>query len=158
IAMQIWTYVQMPAFAIAVAVASIAALNIGGRRWDRVRIVARNGMIYNVILTGVIAALVLILNDRLYELFLPEGSPALLIVSHINSVAVWSYVLLGIAMVLFGVIRAAGVVMIPLVVQTIALLLVRFPVAVALMEGLQADAIWWSFPISASVSVALAAW
>jgi len=33
-AMQLWNYVQMPALAIAAAVSSMAAQNVGAGRWD----------------------------------------------------------------------------------------------------------------------------
>ena len=59
-------------------------------------------------------------------------------------------------MVLFGVVRATGAVMPPLVILAVALLGVRFPLAVAFLDRFQADAIWWSFPISGLVALALA--
>jgi Na+-driven multidrug efflux pump len=59
-------------------------------------------------------------------------------------------------MVLFGVVRATGAVMAPLFVLTLSLLLVRFPLAEALMSRYQIDAVWWSFPISSALSAALA--
>ena len=36
VAMQLWTYVQMPAMALGAAVSAMAAQNIGAGRWDRV--------------------------------------------------------------------------------------------------------------------------
>ena len=62
---------------------------------------------------------------------------------------------LGRLMVMFGVVRATGAVFPPLVVLTVALLGVRFPLAYFLLGTWGADAIWWSFPISASVAVVL---
>ncbi len=41
--LQIWQYVQMPAFAIGMAVSSMAAQNVGAQKWDRVRAIARSG-------------------------------------------------------------------------------------------------------------------
>ena len=35
-ALQIWNYIQMPAFAIGMAVSAMAAQNVGARKWDRV--------------------------------------------------------------------------------------------------------------------------
>jgi Na+-driven multidrug efflux pump len=59
-------------------------------------------------------------------------------------------------MVLFGVVRATGAVMAPLFIFTIALLLVRFPLAEAFLGRYQVDAIWWSFPISSALAAVLA--
>jgi Na+-driven multidrug efflux pump len=59
-------------------------------------------------------------------------------------------------MVLFGVMRATGAVMVPLFVYIFSVLVVRLLLAAALIDRWQADAIWWSFPISAALAVVLA--
>jgi Na+-driven multidrug efflux pump len=59
----------------------------------------------------------------------------------------WSFVLFGIGFVLASVARAAGAVMVPLLIMFVALWVVRIPVALALTPSLHADAIWWSFPV-----------
>ena len=59
-------------------------------------------------------------------------------------------------MVLFGVVRATGAVLPPLVVLTVALLFIRYPLALAFLDEWQADAIWWSFPVSSLIAAALA--
>jgi Na+-driven multidrug efflux pump len=59
-------------------------------------------------------------------------------------------------MVLFGVVRATGAVMAPLLVLTFSLLVVRFPLAEVLISRYQVDAIWWSFPISSALAATLA--
>lgn len=155
--LQIWTYLQMPALAVGMAVAGMAALNVGGQQWDRVRAIARVGVIYSILLTGSMLLLLYALDTHLYQLFLPAGSPALPIISHINAVVAWSFVFLGVSIVLLGVVRAAGAVMMPLFVHTFTLLGVRFPLAIALMDRWQADGVWWSFPISSVLAVVLAA-
>jgi Na+-driven multidrug efflux pump len=62
----------------------------------------------------------------------------------------------GVSMVLFGVVRATGAVMAPLLVLTISLLVVRFPLAEALIGRFQVDAVWWSFPISSALAGVMA--
>ena len=46
--------------------------------------------------------------------------------------------------------------MAPLFVLTISLLVVRFPLAEALMGRFQIDAVWWSFPASSALAGVLA--
>jgi len=58
---------------------------------------------------------------------------------------------------LFGVVRATGAVMAPLVILTVSLLVVRFPLAQVLLERYHADAVWWSFPVSSVLAAILAA-
>jgi Na+-driven multidrug efflux pump len=53
--------------------------------------------------------------------------------------------------------RAVGPVVIPLFIASFSLLAVRFPLAEALVRRWEADAIWWSFPISAAFDLTLAA-
>ena len=36
VAVQLWTYIQMPAMAIGAAASSMAAQNVGAGKWDRV--------------------------------------------------------------------------------------------------------------------------
>ena len=43
VAMQLWTYVQMPAMALGAAVSAMAAQNIGAGNWDRVGQITRSG-------------------------------------------------------------------------------------------------------------------
>jgi len=57
---------------------------------------------------------------------------------------------------LFGVVRATGAVMAPLVILTITLLAVRFPLAELYLDRYHVDAVWWSFPISSALSALLA--
>ena len=44
-ALQLWTYVQMPAMAIGAACSSMAGQNVGAGRWDRVDATARTGVL-----------------------------------------------------------------------------------------------------------------
>jgi len=153
---QIWQYVQMPAFALGMAVSSMAAQNVGAQKWDRVRAVARSGVLFSALLTGSIVVLIEVFSRQALGLFLPAGSVALATAMHLNLIIAWSFIPLGISMVLFGVVRATGAVLPPLVILAASLLGVRFPVALGLLDTWQADAIWWSFPISSGVAVVLA--
>jgi putative MATE family efflux protein len=155
-ALQLWNYIQMPAFAVGMAVSTMAAQNVGARKWDRVNSIARVGVVFSVVLIGSLVLIIEILGTHAFELFLPAGSEALRRASHLNHIVTWSFVFFGVSMVLFGVVRATGAVMAPLFVLTLSLLLVRFPLAEALMSRYQIDAVWWSFPISSALSAALA--
>lgn len=152
---QLWQYIQMPAFAIGMAVSSMAAQNVGAQKWDRVHAIARHGVLFSVLLTGTVVALIEIFSTGALGIFLPHGSDALHIAEHLNRIVTGSFILLGVSMVIFGVVRATGAVFPPLVILTAALLGVRFPLAYALIDKWQADAIWWSYPASALVAVVL---
>src|SRR5882757_3415393 len=155
-ALQLWNYIQMPAFAVGMAVSSMAAQNVGARKWDRVASVARIGVLYATLLTATVVALLEILNTRAYSLFLQDGSAAMEAAIHINRIATPSFVFFGITMVLLGVVRATGAVMAPLIALTISLLAVRIPLAEAFTDHLGAFSVWWSFPLSSAFAALLA--
>jgi putative MATE family efflux protein len=154
--MQIWNYIQMPAFAVGMAVSAMAAQNVGARKWDRVTRIARFGVLYSVLLTGTIVLVIELLNRHVFGLFLPADSNALALAAHMNRIVTGSFIFFGISVALFGVVRATGAVVAPFVILTVSLLVVRYPVAHWFLERYQVDAIWWSFPISSVLSSCLA--
>jgi putative MATE family efflux protein len=155
-AMQIWNYIQMPAFAVGMGVSAMTAQNVGAAKWDRVNRIAGVGVLYSVLLTGSIVILIEILDLHIFGLFLPAGSTALGIASHMNRIVTSSFIFFGISVALFGVVRATGAVIAPLIVLTISMLVVRFPLAEIFLDRYQVDAVWWSFPISSLLSAMLA--
>jgi putative MATE family efflux protein len=154
--LQIWNYVLMPAFAVAMGVSAMTAQNVGAGKWDRVPRIARVGVLYSVLLTGSIVLAIETLNNYAFGLFLPAGSDALAIATHMNRIVTGSFVFFGISVALFGVVRATGAVMAPLIILTVSLLVIRFPLAQLLLARYQVAAVWWSFPISSVVSSILA--
>ena len=155
-ALQIWNYIQMPAFAVGMAISAMAAQNVGAGKWQRIPRIARVGVLYSVLLTGSVVLAIELLNTRVFALFLPAGSSALAIAAHMNRIVTPSFMFFGISVALFGVVRATGAVIAPLVIFTISLLAVRFPLAEAFLDRYQVNAIWWSFPVSSALSCLLA--
>jgi Na+-driven multidrug efflux pump len=74
----------------------------------------------------------------------------------LNRIATGSFIFFGVSVALFGVVRAAGAVIAPLVILSVSLLAVRFPLAELLLPRYRVDAIWWSFPVSSALSSVLA--
>jgi putative MATE family efflux protein len=156
VAMQLWTYVQMPAMALGAAVSAMVAQNIGAGLWERVGSVTRSGIIYSVIITAALVVLLTIADRSVMALFMGGDSPALPIARHIHVIATWNFILFGITMVLFATVRANGAVWAPLIILTIGLIPVRFGFIFLTDQWLGGDAIWWSFPASSFANVALA--
>ena len=157
VAMQLWTYVQMPAMALGAAVSAMAAQNIGAGLWDRVNRITQVGIIQALLITGGLIV-VLTLADRVaLGLFMGADSPALPIARHIHMVATWNFLLFGVMMVLFATVRANGAVWAPLMILAVGLVPVRFGWILGTYDWLGADAIWTSFPVSSAINLALAA-
>jgi putative MATE family efflux protein len=155
-AMQLWNYIQMPALAIGAAASSMAAQNVGAGKWDRVGKVAVTGVLFNFLIGGTLITVVFLLNRHALGLFLRADSAALNVSAHLNAIVIWSFLFFGTSIVLFGVVRATGAVLPPLVILIISLWLIRVPFAFSVLDRWQADAIWWSFPISSVTSMLLA--
>jgi putative MATE family efflux protein len=155
VSLQISSYVQMPALAIGGAVTSMVAQNVGAGKWDRIHRITWTGVSFNIGLTGSLVALLLLFNREAVGLFLPSEGKAIALGMHINNICLWSYILFGIFNVVAGVVRASGSVVVPLMVTTTALLLVRNPLAYYFGYQYGFDNIWWSFPIGFSTAVIL---
>jgi putative MATE family efflux protein len=156
VAMQLWTYVQMPAMALGAAVSAMVAQNIGAGRWERVNRVTRVGILQSLAITGGLIVLMTLADRAVLGLFMGPDSPALPIAQHIHLIATWNFLLFGVMMVLFATVRANGAVWAPLIILAIGLVGVRFAWIFATYDWLGADALWTSFPVTSLVNLALA--
>ena len=156
VAMQLWTYVQMPAMALGAAVSAMVAQNIGAQKWDRVGAVTRVGIVQTLVITGGLIVLMTLADRAMLALFMGGGSPALPIARHIHVLATWNFLLFGVMMVLFATVRANGAVWAPLVILAIGVIPIRFGWIFATYNWLGADAIWTSFPVTSFINLALA--
>lgn len=156
VAMQLWTYVQMPAMALGAAVSAMAAQNIGAGKWDRVGRITRVGVVQALLITGALILLMTLADRTVLALFMGPDSPALPIARHIHVVATWNFLMFGVMMVLFATVRANGAVWAPLIILAVGLVPVRFGYIFATYGWLDADAIWTSFPVTSLINVALA--
>ena len=156
VALQLWTYVQMPAMALGAAVSAMAAQNIGAGLWDRVGRITRVGIVQTLVITAAMIVALTLADRTVLALFMGGDSPALPIARHIHLVATWNFLLFGVMMVLFGTVRANGAVWIPLIVLSVGMIPVRFGYIFATYHWLHADAIWTSFPVTSFINLALA--
>ncbi len=156
-ASQIWTYVQMPAMALSAAVSSMAAQNVGAKRWDRIGEIAIKGVLLGLAVTGLVVVAIYGAGDLVLGLFLPPHSLAIPIARHVNHVVLWAYVLFSVTFTLSGVVRSTGAVWAPLGVLAISMWVIRVPFALMLIPRFGVEAIWWSFPLGTITSAVLAA-
>lgn len=156
-AQQVWTYLQMPAMAVGAAVSAMAAQNIGAGRWERIGRITRFGIGYQLAITGTMIGVILSFHAPLLSLFLGGNRAAIDAAWHMQLLASWSFLLLGCTMVLFGVMRANGVVVAPLVILTFTMFAVRVGFYYLGYPAMGADALWLSFPVGSVASFLLAA-
>ncbi|MFS2110954.1 MATE family efflux transporter [Sphingomonas sp. Sphisp140] len=157
VSQQLWTYIQMPAMAIGVAVSSMAAQNIGAGKWERVGAITRSGLVFNTVITLVVIGAIILFDRPVMALFVGADSPAIPIARHIQLLASWTFVMFGATMVLFSTVRANGATVPPLVILAITLFPIRFGFAFFGQRWFGSDALWLSFPIGSAFSLLFAA-
>jgi Na+-driven multidrug efflux pump len=153
--LQVWNYLQMPAFAMNMAVGAMAAQAIGARDHGRVNRINTAGVCANVALTSAVTLLLLASDRTLLTLFLKPGSAAIPLAEHIQLIATWSYITAAAAMIYGATMRAYGSVMLPLVAMLIAMYPVRLGFYELAYPALGADAIWWSYPVGSATGLIL---
>ncbi|MCR8631733.1 MATE family efflux transporter [Paenibacillus radicis (ex Xue et al. 2023)] len=153
-AMQLSSYIQMPAMAIGGAVSTVAAQNVGAGKWDRVHKTTIMGIVINFLMTGALVGLIYLFNRQALGLFLQDQA-AIEIGMRINSITLWAFILFGITFVVSGVVRATGAVMVPLLTTFLSLWCIRIPLSYYLSAKYGLDAVWWSFPIAFSIGIML---
>ena len=153
--LQIWNYIGMPAMAIGGAVSAMVAQHIGARREDRVDAISRAGALSNLAMTGVMIAALVPFDRPVLELFLGSSSPSVVAALHIQDLAIWTYLPFGVTIVLFGALRAYGVIYAQLLVLFFAMYVVRLGAYYLLYPSFGADALWYSFMLSSVVSMLL---
>jgi putative MATE family efflux protein len=152
---QLWNYAQMPAVAVGSAVSAMAAQNIGAGRWDRINRIAGAGVAINLLMTTCLIGIITLFARLLLSLFLPLESTAIDIAVHVNYIVGWSFIVMGVSMVLTFLVRANGAVFVPLLILIFSSVLVRFAVGFGLYPTFGADAIWWAFIVAAITTMML---
>lgn len=153
---QLWTYLQMPAMAMGAAVSAMAAQNVGAGRWDRISRITGVGIGYQLLITGTMVAVMLAFHEPLLSLFLGNNSAVMAEAWHMQLRVSWSFLAFGCTMILFGVMRANGVVVKPLIILIFTLFVVRIGFYYVGYPLIGPDALWFSFPAGSFVSLLLA--
>jgi putative MATE family efflux protein len=151
----LWTYISMPAMAVGTAVSAMVAQNIGANRWDRVAQITRAGIIFSLSVTTSMVVMLALVDTYALGLFLAADSPALPVARHIQLLATWSFIMFGVTFVLFGTMRANGVVWPTVIILLVTTIPLRLGTALLMHPMLGADAIWLSFPASSVATLIL---
>ena len=149
--MNITNYISMPAMAVGASVSNICAQNVGANQWDRVKRTFEAGLLYNLVMTGALAALVYLFNKDVLHLFVTEPSVVALGM-HVNEITAWSFILFGVMNIIVSTVRSTGAVLFPLLISFVTQWVIRIPFSYILAYHSGIDWIWWSFPMSFFVS------
>jgi putative MATE family efflux protein len=152
--LQIWNYLNMPAFAVGMAVSAMSAQCVGAGHYGRVAAITRVGLGVIVTLTAVLALVIIALAEPLLAMFLGEASQTIAIGSHILLICTWAFVIGSVVMLLNSEMRAYGEVMLPLIVMILAMYPGRIGFYFLARPWLGEEAVWWSYPAGAMFNIA----
>ncbi|HWU04784.1 MAG TPA: MATE family efflux transporter, partial [Novosphingobium sp.] len=155
--LQLWNYLQMPAFAISSAVSAMVAQNVGAGHHDRVSKITWQGMYANLGLTLGLNIIIVAMNRQLLSMFLGASSAAVPLAVHMQEIVSWSFALTGIMMIMTGTMRAYGAVFIPLVVMFLAMYPARLGFYFLTYRYIGSEALWWAYPFGSAWAVGLTA-
>jgi len=144
---QVASYVQFPTASIALAASIFTAQAIGAGHDDRLGSIARTCILLNLVLTGALVALAYLFSRALLSFFIVRPSVVDL-AQGLLEITLWSYVVLGIAAVIAGVMRASGTVFAPTMITVLAIVGIEVPAAWWLSGRIGINGIWYAYPIA----------
>ncbi len=151
---QIVNYVQFPAISIAIAASILGAQAIGAGRGHTLGDIAKTGIALNLVLTGSLVVIGLIFSRSIIGLFITD--PAVVdMAKTLLDIMLWSSVIMGMSMVLSGLMRASGEVVMPTAITMLCILCIEIPTAWALSNIYGIKGIWAAYPITFLAILAL---
>ncbi len=151
---QIVNYVQFPALSIAITASILAAQSIGAGRVECLGPILRTGLWLNAVITGGLVLLGYALSHHLLGLFLTQPE-VLAQADHLLHIMLWSILVFGFQAVVGGIMRASGVVMVPMAISVFSILVVQLPVAYVLDAHMGLAGVWVAFPVAYIVMLVL---
>ena len=151
---QIVNYVQFPALSIAITASILGAQAIGAGRNERIGPILRTGLLINLCLTGALIVLGYGLSHWLLGLFITDVD-ARVRAEHLLHIMLWSILVFGFQAVVGGIMRASGVVFMPMAITVFCVLCIELPVAYALDAHFGLEGVWMAFPVTYLAMLAL---
>ena len=144
---QIVSYVQFPAISIAITASILGAQAIGAGRGQTLGKIARTGIVMNLVLTGSLVLLGYLFSRSILGLFITDAAVVELAQTLLH-IMLWSSVIMGMSMVLSGLMRASGTVLVPTLITVLSIGLVQVPVAWVLNSRYGINGIWAAYPVA----------
>jgi putative MATE family efflux protein len=151
---QVVSYVQFPANSIAITASILGAQVIGAGKVDRVEAILRVGLWLNAAVIGSLVLLGYALSHWLLGLFITEAEVRAQ-AEHLLKIMLWSLLLFGFQAVVAGIMRASGVVLVPVAISIGCVALVQLPAAYALSTHFGLQGVWMAFPITYTAMLVL---
>jgi putative MATE family efflux protein len=144
---QIVNYVQFPAISIAIAASILGAQAIGAGRGHMLGKIAKTGIALNLVLTGSLVIIGLVFSRSIIGLFITDRV-VVDMAKTLLDIMLWSSVIMGMSMVLSGLMRASGEVVVPTAITMFCILCIEIPTAWVLSSAYGINGIWAAYPIT----------
>ncbi|QWF19600.1 MATE family efflux transporter [Lysobacter capsici] len=151
---QLMSWLQLPAMSVGITATILASHAIGGGRASRLGAIVRTGLALNLALTGACILAVYALAPTVIGWFLVDA-PVIEQALRLLRIVAWSVILLGLANVLTGVMRASGVVAVPTGLAMLAIVGMELPLAYWLDARIGLSGIWWAYATTFAVLLML---
>ncbi|WP_448040331.1 MATE family efflux transporter [Bradyrhizobium liaoningense] len=143
---QVMGYTQFTAMSISIAVSILGAQAVGGGDRTRLDSIVHTGLMFNLVLTGGLVALIYLAPRAVLGIFITDGA-VLDLAKGLLYIALWSSVPFGLATVFSGAMRAAGVAFTPMLLSIFAIVAIELPAAVILSRTVGLAGVWAAYPI-----------
>ncbi len=144
-------FVSMPSMNLAAALSSFVAQNIGAGKLERIKNGVKSTMIFSSFICIFLSLVVVFFGEEIMSLFVEQNAPhhtEIIAIGKEYLVIVTSfYIVFSSMLVLNGMTRGAGATLIPMLITTLSLWIIRIPIAYFLADKFGASGIWWSIPI-----------
>ncbi|MEO8757880.1 MAG: MATE family efflux transporter [Devosia sp.] len=145
---QVMSYVQFPAMSIGIAASIFGAQAIGAGQQDQLGRITRTALIMNAIITGSLIIIAYAFSQNLVALFITDPEVVVMTETLLH-IVLWSVVMFGFSVILSGVMRSSGDVLIPMAISLGTILLVETPLALYLSTtSLGLNGIWTAYATS----------
>lgn len=145
---QVMSYVQFPAMSIGIAASIFGAQAIGAGQQDQLGRITRTALVMNLVITGGLILIAYIFSEALVGLFITD-SAVIRVTETLLHIVLWSVVMFGFSVILSGVMRSSGDVLIPMLISLGTILLVETPLAIYLSTTpLGLNGIWTAYATS----------
>jgi Na+-driven multidrug efflux pump len=125
----------------------LGAQAIGAGRLERIGPILRTGLLINTCLTGGLIVLGYVLSHWLLGLFITDDA-ARVNAEHLLHIMLWSILVFGFQAVVGGIMRASGVVLMPVAISIFCVLCVELPMAYLLNAHFGLEGVWMAFPVT----------
>ena len=151
----------IPAIGLSLATATLVGQNIGARQVARAEQIARLGAGFSFTSLTIVGVIVFVWARPIAAFFVPHDPLVIAETVRFLHIVALSFGLIGLQFAIQGVFRAAGQMIVTMVLVLLSAFVIQFPLAYTLSKHtrLGIQGLWWSFPATTSVmTIVTLAW